>query len=299
MPDIIRSYRGSKIFTYSDPLSLDAIHDILASIDGIVREEPDRDLAGSKKTITSRVNINNVLPDIGLMGTVYFEKQELDKQYDEHYMTTTPLDFFFCQDPSVLIIHGSRGMMDKVIDGLERALHYDNDPKQPNRRNPEESPEPFFTPYGSSNPFNKYVVKKIVKQMEAQNTRNILYDPHFQQLRDNADIRGGECFWRRDGVSASQDERFCYLFELCTFWEPELLISTCGGISSLTASDRIKVTINSDFSFTFSKFIRKEELDVFWNSLILNILRENNYEEEMTECVQPARDYEARIRTSR
>lgn len=294
----VRSYRGTKIFTYSEPLALETIFDTLSNVGHIVREEPNRDVAGSKITIESSIEVDEPIPDVGLFGKIRFKKQELNKQDGMHYMTIIPFDFLICQEPSTLIIHGSRRvLMERVVEGLERAIHFNNDPRQPNRRNPDDSPAPFFIPY-DNNSFNKFVVKKIVKRMEEAHERNILYDPHFQQLRDNVDIRGGECFWRRDGISASEDERFCYLFELCTYWAPELLIASCGGINSLTINDRIKVTINSDFSFTFSKFIRKEHLDIFWNSIVLPILIENNYDQERIECVQSATDYEARLKST-
>jgi len=288
-----RAYKGTKFYNYPDPLPVENIRTILLQMENLVRQEKDKNL---NRVISVKSPISNLNVSEGnLFGTVYYKIQKPTGE-GRHYWKTIPFDFIFCREPSVFILHGPRSLMPYVKKDLENAIY----PRTVEDEAEEDADSSqFFIPHSFDRADGKYIIKKIVKRIEAQNARNILYEPHFQKLRENRDVRGGESFWRRDGHSAEEDEKFCYLFELCTYWQPELVIYSCGGIVCPTITEPITVIINSDFSFSFSHKILKTSLDSFWNSLVLPIMRENTYEEEKTECVQNATDYSRKLASSR
>lgn len=286
-----RAYRASKFYSYASALPLAEIQTILLEKGAIERKERDLDLRRIK-TVSSKISDISVIDNVGLFGTIYYQIQKPTGRGD-HYWTIRTLDFLICSEPSVLILHGSRQLMTDVVPQLERAIH--NIPETD-----DETPrDPFFIPYSFERSDGKYIVRKIVKRMEAFNERNILYEPHFEKLRENTQIRGGQSFHRRDGKSAILDNEFCYYFDLCTFWTPELSIYSCGGITCPQITEPITVKINSDFSFGFSHDIPKQNLDTFWNSLILPIILEDDYSEEQTECVEKAREFAERTASFR
>ena len=284
----VQTYRGTKFFKYLDPLTLNAIQETLENNPYL--EMKGYDLNGKKTTIKSSISLNPL--DDFLFGTIHLKTRRKENNSDEYFWTYTPFDFIFSIEPSALIIHGSIEKMDRITKVLDDKLHGGDDGEDDPNGNPR---PPSFNPYHHfASPLGKYIVRKITKRIEEAGN-NLLFDPHFKRLDDNNDVRGGECFWRRDGHSATEDERFCYLFELCSYWEPELFIRNCGGIRSVSNSTPYNMTISADFSFRFTSGVKKEELDQFWTSFILPILLEDSYDEEQTECVESSRNYLARI----
>jgi len=186
------------------------------------------------------------------------------------------------EKPSVLILSGSRSIMSKIIEGFNNALQTGT------------KPENYFGSYEytskNKQPIGKYVVKKIASLIEAQEDNN-LFDPHFKGFADNTYNRGGECFYRIDGNSATLDEKFYHLLELCTFWEPEFHISNCSGIKSIDGANPYNMTITSDFAFKFTTGVRKEQLDSFWLELIIPMILEDDYSNEEKQCKDKAKEY--------
>lgn len=288
MTDKPRTHRGTKFFKYLDPVPLQSIQNIFLNKRYLEREERHGD-TGRLVPVKSSIKVT-LVEDLGLFGRIEYQKQEYDSHTGKHYFKPKPFDFIICENPSVLVLHGSRSIMSFVKDGLEKEIH------NVDHSDPDQEPEKYFVGYdGFSDVINKHVIKKIVKAMEGQSKKNILYDPHFQKLAENRDLRGGEGFYRRDNTSAFKDEKFCYLYELCTYWQPEMYIYTCAGILSPSNNTPITVTIYSDFSFRFSHGIPKEHLDSFWIKLILPIIKEDNYQQEETECKEIAKAYLEKI----
>jgi len=284
-----RAYRGTKFYNYVSALPLEEIRAILLQKGSLERNERDQNTR-QIKSVKSKISNLEIVDGVGLFGTIFYQIQKPTGD-GRHYWQIKTLDFLICREPSVLILHGSRSLMYYVKEELERAIYSLNE-DEPNR-------DPYFIPNSFDTADGKYIIKKIVKRMEAQNSRNILYEPQFKKLRENLRERGGQSFYRRDGTSALLDDEFCYLFELCGYWEPDLVIYSCGGITCPQVTEPIHTTINSDFSFSFSHNIPKSSLDTFWNSIILPIIKENDYTAERTECVENARAYLERIQSSR
>lgn len=277
-------YRGSKFFKYADPVPLDELHAYfqkhsLLKIKG-------KNLEGETKLLEHKITITHFDKSLGLFGFINYRDRQKANDSDDFIWKYSTFDFIIFREPSVLILHGSTLKMRKIIEGLDNAIN-------PNDPNDDFNDPSSFGGYSRDQRIDKYVIKKISKKIEDK--ENVLYDPHFQELRDNSDARGGECFYRRDRTSATLDEKFCYLFELCAYWEPEFYIRNCGGIVS-SISTPYNMIITSDLALKFKASVKKEELDQFWMSIVIPIIQEDDYSTEKTECVENARNYSDRLK---
>jgi len=275
------THRSSKYFKYYDPLSLDKLNDHFKEY--CFLEIKGKNLKGVTELLKHDLKIIEHTDEF-LKGVITFKERKKEISSDTYYMKLHVFNFMFLKDPSVLILHGSSRLMNKIIDGFDHT----NEPKPPND-NPKKN-NSFFGGYGDDQHINKYVIKKITKEIERVG-ENILYDPHFMELTNSQDNRGGECFYRNNDTSATLDEKFCYLFELCTYWQPELRVHNCGGIRSESPTKPYKMSIKSDFSFTFSYGVKVEQLNQFWSSVIIPIIKFDNYDEEKKDCLEEAKMY--------
>jgi|APSaa5957512535_1039671.scaffolds.fasta_scaffold109426_1 hypothetical protein len=276
--DTIRKYWGTKIFQYIEPKPLDDIRKMLESNPFL--EHKGLDLKGKKVTIKSKVSITSDSDETSfLSATIKHKKRQSENNSSDFFWIYLTFEIIISRDPSVLIIHGSVSKMNVITESLDVKINPEDD-----------SEETSFKSYGYDRPIQKHIVKKITNSIE-KTGNNLLYDPHFKKLDINDDDRGGECFSNRNGLSAKEDVKFCYLFELCSYWEPELHIRNCWGIVSESENKPYNMNIKADFSFNFTSGVKKNQLDNFWINGILPIIQEDNYELEEKECEEKSKKY--------
>lgn len=287
-------HRGTKYFKYLDPLPLETLNDYFKKHQFL--KIKGRNLDGVSELIKHKLTIIEYTSNKKLLGRITYKERKKEGNSDTYYWKFYVIDFMFLTEPSALILHGSIGKMKKIIEGFNDAVNPDDEPDN-DSSNGNSDDSSFFDVYGYSQPIGKFVIRKISKMIEASG-ENILFDPHFKEFRNNSYQRGGEGFYRRDRTSATLDEEFDYLFDLCTYWEPEFHIRNCGGIVSLTNTSPYNMTITSDFAFKFTSGVRKEQLDLFWTSIVIPIIQEDDYSAEEKECADNVKAYLEKIKKS-